>query len=165
MRIPRHLAATMAALSLTLAPAAVLAHTELTLSDPADGAVLTEAPTEVVLTFSGEIGEDGTFTVTDADGASVGEGGVDLDVADRNILRGDVTITEPGEYTVTYAVAAEDGHPTEGELTFTFDPEGEASTPDTAVPVRGTPAPAIAGLVLVLASGALAVRRIVIGRA
>jgi copper resistance protein C len=165
MRFARHLAAPVAALSLILAPAAVLAHSELTASDPADGAVLTAAPTEVVLTFSGEIGEDAAFTVTDADGASVGEGSVDLDVADRNVLRGDVTIREPGEYTVTYSVTAEDGHPAEGEVTFSFDPEDETSTPDTAVLAPGTPASAIAGLVLLLASGAFAVRRIVIGRA
>ena len=165
MRFARYVAAAAAALALAVAPAAVLAHTELTASDPADGSVLTEVPTEVVLTFSGEVAEDGSFTVTDADGAAVGEGSVDLDVAERNVLRGDVTISEPGTYTVAYSVAARDGHPTEGQLTFTYDPEGAASTPDTAVPAPSPAGSVAAGLVLGVAASLLAARRLVMRRA
>lgn len=159
----RFLLGAVVALGLTLGlPMAALAHTELTESSPADGAQLDEPPTEVVLTFEGEISEDSTFTVTDADGTEVGSGELDLDVADRNVLRGDVTITEDGTYAVAYSIVGEDGDPIEGELSFAVGEAAPGTTaPNTAMmPAAGlNPAPLGVGLIAAAAVLAFRARR------
>ena len=112
MRRPaRLLLITLATVALLALPAVVSAHVELISSSPEAGANLDSAPTEVTVTFDDEVDPDhSSFTVTDADGNEVGSGEVDLTVADRNVLRGDVTISDPGVYTVNYTVAGVDGH-------------------------------------------------------
>ena len=147
-------------LGLTLGlPLAAFAHTDLIDASPPDGAQLDEPPTEVVLTFEAEIGEESAFTVTDADGTEVGNGELDLDVAERNVLRGDVTITEDGTYTVAYLIVGEDGDPIEDELSFAV---GEATPgtipPNTAMMPAAGVNPAILGIVLVSAAAVLGVR-------
>lgn len=136
MRI-RNLFALMAALSLALVPAVVAAHAHLETSAPAAGENLDEAPDEVVLTFDDELNPDGSsFTVTDADGTEVGSGEVDLDVADRSEMRGDVAIDEPGLYTVTWTIVGSDGHEVTGEFSFGFqsdDPVPTGEAPNTAL--------------------------------
>lgn len=146
--------------SLTLVPAAVLAHTELASADPADGSTISDAPDEVVLTFEREVADGSTFTVTDPSGDEVGAGEVDLEVADRNVLRGAIEVDEPGEYRVSWSVVGEDGHAVEGEVTFTYAPQGSPEPPDTALP-GGTDAPPLAaiGVVLLLASACIGARR------
>lgn len=149
------------ALGLTVGlPVAALAHTDLAESSPADGAQLDEAPTEVVLTFEGEIGEDSTFTVTGADGTEVGSGELDLDVAERNVLRGEVTITEDGSYTVAYTIVGEDGDPIEGEVTFTVgEATGGTATPNTAMAPAVGPNPTLFGGVGLLVLAGILARR------
>jgi methionine-rich copper-binding protein CopC len=141
--------AAIAAAGLILALAApVAAHEELTGSDPAAGSTLAEAPTEVVLTFSGELAPESGFVVVDADGDDVGVGELDLEVAERNILRGSVTITADGTYTVRWTAVAVDEHPEEGSFTFSV---GEGQAPNTALSSPG-PAP-LAGLALLMLAG------------
>lgn len=165
MQPMRRIAPFLLACALAALPALSLAHTELASADPADGSTLTEPPTEIVLTFEGEVGEGSTFTVTGPDGATVGEGELDLDVADRNVLRGEVEVTATGEYTISWSVAGEDGHPVEGELGFTYDPASEATTPDTAMAAgTGTPIAAI-GVLLVVLAGMVTARRTLAARA
>ena len=149
----------LVALSITLGlPALAAAHTELIESTPGDGAQLDDPPTEVVLTFEGEVSEDSSFTVTDADGNEVGSGELDLNVADRNVLRGEVTITEDGTYTVAYSVVGEDGDPIEGEVTFTVGGVGSGTTaPNTAV------APPSPGVTLSLLGFGLLLAGLVLG--
>lgn len=147
------------ALGLTLGlPLAALAHTDLVESSPSDGARLDEPPTEVVLTFEGEIGEDSAFTVTDTDGAEVGSGVLDLGVADRNVLRGDVSITEDGTYTIAYLIVGEDGDPIEGEVTFAVGATAP-SAPDTAMAPAAAPSLALIGLGLMSAAVVLGAAR------
>lgn len=142
-------------------PALAAAHTDLIDSSPADGAQLDEPPTEVVLTFEGEVNDESSFTVTDVDGNQVGSGELDLDVADRNVLRGDVSITEEGTYAVAYTIVGEDGDPIEGEVTFTVGEvdAGGATPPDTALPAPGVRLNAsVLGVGLLLVAGGLALR-------
>jgi len=159
MRPMRRIAPLLLAGSLALLPALTLAHTELTASDPADGSTLTDAIDEVVLTFAGEVGQDAGFIVRNASGAEVGSGGVDLEVADRNVLRGGVTVAEIGEYTVAWSVVGDDGHEVEGEVTFTYDPDGEASAPDTALPLRPRSSTTLTGVLLVGLAATIPIRR------
>ena len=147
---------------LALAPAAASAHTELTSSDPADRSTLTEAPTEVMLTFEGEVSEDSTFAVTGPSGDEVGSGELDLDVAERNVLHGEVAVEEPGEYVVAYSIIGEDGDPIEGEVRFTFDSDATASpaTPNTAMVAPVTASPTVlAGIAFLALAGVVAARR------
>jgi len=159
-------AAAVAALIAAL-PAAVAAHAELETSTPAAGANLNAAPTTVTLNFSEGLKPDASsFTVKDADGNEVGSGDVDLNVADRNVMTGDVTITDPGVYTVTYSVIAEDGHASGG--TFSFGYKATESIPgstthedpDTAMSRPSTPIPVLAGWLLVALAGVVGLRRL-----
>lgn len=171
MRHPRRLLPIVLALGLAAVPAATLAHAELVSTDPAAGASLDDPPSEVVITFDGELDPVSGFTVTHADGDEVGVGEVDLEVAERNVLRGAVTITEPGVYTVSWTAISDDGHAEEGTFSFGYlagasdetegghDDEGE--TPDTALSAPATNGSLGAGVVLLLVALAMTVRRLV----
>ena len=146
---------------------AVAAHVELITSSPAAGANLPTAPTEVTITFDDELDPDlSSFTVADAGSISVGGGEVDLTVADRNVMAGTVTITQPGVYTVTYHVAGGDGHQLEGSFSFGFQatttiPEPNSDEgPDTAMrePSRGLGV-VLLGALLLAVSALLVARR------
>jgi len=159
-------AAAVAALVAAL-PAAAIAHAELESSTPAAGANPDAAPTTVTLNFSEELKPDGSsFTVKDADGHEVGSGEVDLNVADRNVMTGDVTIADPGVYTVTYSVIAEDGHASGGAFSFGYKATEAipGSTthedPDTAMARPSTPILVIVGWLLVALAGVVGFRRL-----
>ena len=102
-------------------------------------------------------------------GNEVGSGEVDLTVADRNVMRGDVTVSDPGIYTVSYIVAGVDGHEIEGTFSFGYNtdatiPEptgGEHDEgPDTALPY-GQPSPLpVVGALLIGLAALLGVRRL-----
>ena len=167
----RHALATMAAIGAALClltvPALVLGHVELTNSSPTAGDNLDTAPSEVSVTFDDELDPDqSSFMVTDAHGHEVGNGEVDLTVADRNVMNGTVTISVPGVYTVRYTVAGVDGHVLEGSFSFGFqataeipEPTGDEHGPDTALPQPRSSVPALVGLLLLAAGGLLAMRR------
>ena len=162
----------LAAGALLAIPAAASAHVELISSSPEAGDNLDSAPTEVAVTFDDELDPDhSTFTVADADGNEVGSGEVDLTVADRNVMRGDVTISDPGVYTVSYRVAGVDGHEIEGTFSFGFNTEdtipdstgGEHDEgPDTALPYRQPSPLPMVGMLLIGLAAALGVRRLML---
>lgn len=139
-----------------LLPGVVAAHSDLESTSPEAGATLDEPPTEVAMVFSGELEADGSgFVVTDADGTEVGAGEVDLDVAERNELRGAVEITEPGVYTVSWTAIAADGDEQTGDFTFAYETDAGAAgqdAPDTALQSPSASVPTIlAGMLLLLA--------------
>ncbi len=109
----------------------VAAHAELISSSPRAGEELRAAPDQVVLTFEREVRDDSIFRVTDAGGRTVGSGELDLDVAERNVLRGAVEASASGVYTVDWSVTdVEDGDTTTGAFTFSvMPPDGSAAAP------------------------------------
>jgi methionine-rich copper-binding protein CopC len=116
------------ALAAAIVPAAAVAHATLISSSPAADETLAIPPETVTLVFDGELAPDGTgFTVTDADADVAGEGELDLTVAERNEIHGDVRARRPGTYTVAWTAVAADGHEEMGEFDFTV-----AEPPDTA---------------------------------
>ena len=128
------------ALALLVVPTAS-AHTELIASDPADGAVLQSAPAAVTLTFSEElVGLQPVLLVTGPDGQANHAGEPRLDAATLAI---DVApLTVPGVYSVAYRVVSADGHPVEGQISFTLDqPAAAGTTPPTAAAIS-PPGPA-----------------------
>lgn len=167
IRLP--LAAFALGAALAALPAVTVAHAELVSSDPEVGANLDAAPSEVTLTFDDELEPDGSgFTVTDHHGDEVGGGTLDLDVADRNVLAGAVSISEPGVYTVEWTVLGIDGHEITGSFSFGYAtdeeiPDGEDGhgheSPDTALHEPARAPLAAIGLGLLTAAALLAVRR------
>ena len=134
-----------------------MAHAGLVSSSPAADDTLTVPPEAVTLVFDGELTPDGTgFTVTDADGGVVGEGALDLTVAERNEIRGDLEPGGPGTYTVTWTAVSADGHEERGDFTFTLV---NAESPNTAtMPADRHPLTQLGSIALLVAA-AIGLRR------
>ncbi|KQS73218.1 hypothetical protein ASG41_00505 [Modestobacter sp. Leaf380] len=117
---------TLTAVLLTAGPAS--AHTGLSGTLPADGAVVTEAPTTVTLSFSAAVRGPGV-TVTGPDGVGVGGEAT----VDGSVVTVPVTLTTGGTHTVDWAVTSGDGHRLEGATTFDWAPPVPLPVP-SAVP-------------------------------
>ncbi|GAA2653480.1 copper resistance CopC/CopD family protein [Streptomyces vastus] len=98
--------------------APVSAHAALTGSDPQQGAVVDEAPTQVSLTFSEKVAmSDGSVRVLDPKGKQV-DTGKTTDLGSNTYA---VNLHEglpDGTFTVTYQVVSADSHPVAGAFTF-----------------------------------------------
>lgn len=103
------------------------AHAALTDSDPARGAVVDTAPTQVSLTFSEQIAVgDDAVRVLDPKGKRVDKG------APANPSGTTYTVTlvgglPDGTYTVAYQVVSADSHPVAGAFTFSIGAPSETS--------------------------------------
>ena len=115
------------------------AHASLVKSEPADGAVLADPPGAVTLVFDDAI--ESAFTevvVLDAEGTHQERG--------EPHVAGD-TVTQPlaiigaGVFRVSYRVAAADGHPVTGTLTFVVGggSDSTAAAPSAAPYAGATP--------------------------
>lgn len=118
------------------------AHSALTSSTPADGAVVTEPLDRVDLTFSEAplAGLDAglRIQVTDADGTDVSTG----DVTVSGMTMGKAVELENGAYTVLWRYVSPDGHPIDGSYGFEYRAAvatPSATTPPTSVPVSPSP--------------------------
>jgi len=94
-----------------------LAHTGLDTSFPENGGVVTEELREISLTFEGKIEQGSTLEVSDSNGQSI-------PVEDTLIEDTQMTGTLPnalvnGDYTVVWNIIGADGHPIQGEFSFT----------------------------------------------
>ena len=129
------------------AAAPALAHDELVATTPSAGETVTAPPTSIGLEFSQEMYPEGTFAEVR------GEDGVDY--ADGTPTVEGTIVTIPlktglpnGVYTVNWQITSSDGHPTQGDWTFTLAAEqapvtDPATDPSTdATPVTGTSADA-----------------------
>lgn len=131
----RHAAALLTAGALTLLPLLpASAHDELTAVSPEPDSVLSTAPEELELTFSGEIMDIGhQVLVTDSEGHSVTEGPLEPE-GNRIVQPLAEGGTEDETYRVVWRVVSGDGHPIEG--TFSYDvgsgaePTADPSTPE-----------------------------------
>ena len=139
----------IAVLATTLAiamPGVALAHSELETADPADGAVLTEQPSEIVLTFSAELRDNSSIKLIDPSGAQIGEAGVDPE--DDTVMRlaiGELAMA-PGTYEIRWTSVSTDGDVLNDTLTFelTTPPPTPSPTPEptdapTASPTASAP--------------------------
>ena len=134
------------------------AHATLRSMTPAAGSTVSNAPTQVVLTFDEPVSTSfATVTVTDAKGASVTSG--------KTVVSG-ATVTqklEPvgsGHYTVAFRVVSDDGHPISQKASFTValpaaTTSAPASTPSSAPsssPATASPTPSSAASATVAGS-------------
>jgi methionine-rich copper-binding protein CopC len=115
------------------------AHSALTSSTPADGAVVTEPLESVDLTFSEAplAGLDAglRIQVTDASGADVARG--DVTVSGTTMRR--AVDLDQGSYSVLWRYVSPDGHPIEGTLAFEYRAAAPVSTPSASVTPTPTP--------------------------
>src|SRR5690625_4598452 len=102
--------------ALTALPAA--AHATLLSATPEDGGELEEVPDAVVLTFNEDITDLGTdIVVTGPDGEDATDGETQIEGPEvSRALAADLTA---GEYTISWRAVSADGHPIDGESTFT----------------------------------------------
>jgi copper transport protein len=160
------LALAVCAVGAWAAPAA--AHAELRSSDPADGAVLRTAPSQVRLTFTEPPDPTLSFVhVLDALGKGVEVGSPRPVPGDRFSIRTSLGSLPKGVYTVTWRTVSEaDGHVTAGSFSFGVgeSPIGATPPPGSAQPEN--PPPSVlavvgrwclyAGLAVLLAGGTTA---------
>lgn len=99
------------------ASATISAHTHLGSTNPADGDTVTEPLTVITLTFEGQIEQGSTFELIGADGTSVALEGIT--VADGEMTGTLAAPPENGDYVVQWNSISADGHPMEGEFSFT----------------------------------------------
>jgi methionine-rich copper-binding protein CopC len=101
------------------------AHAGLVSSDPANGSLLTTAPSQVTLTFNEDLLETMVnVSVLDANNAVIS-----ADVAEAagpTVIVGWPSQATDGTYRLAYRVVSADGHPVTGEIEFTID---AAATP------------------------------------
>jgi methionine-rich copper-binding protein CopC len=150
------------------------AHTTLTASSPAKGAVVT-SPAQIRLTFGDPVRFTGVV-VEDAKGGHHEAG--KAQAVDNHVTQAVAGVLPPGVYTVGWRVVAPDGHPVTGEYRFTVKAGGAsspASPASSAAPTTPASSPAaepvehtssagwwyvgLVVLVLALAGGGLALVR------
>ena len=119
------------ALAVLLPASPASAHTRLASSSPAPGAVVPGETGEVVLAFDGAVRAELTrVAVTGPDGAEAAQGAPA--VRGTDVVQALSTPLPAGEWTVTYRVVADDGHPISGTIAFTVSSSPAAATPSTA---------------------------------
>ena len=122
-------AAVLVAAAWSLGPGSpAVAHDALIGTDPADGAVLDAAPSQVVLTFAAEQAGVGAEVVVSGPEATTW--------SDGDAVTSGTIVTQPlapgmpdGAYTVAWRSVAQDGHPVTGAITFSVDGPGEGPEP------------------------------------
>jgi hypothetical protein len=142
-------------------PASIAAHSELESTTPEDGAVLSAAPAEIVLTFDAPLNTSrSSVTLHDASGTQIAKGGVDP--ADDTVMRLTPPPMDPGEYEIRWTSVSEDGDllrdtlhfeltappsapPTPSPTTAPSEAPSEAPTPSPAPSVAPSPSPSADG--------------------
>ncbi len=98
------------------------AHARLVSISPADGATLTTAPTEVVVTFDDTVTPGlSVVTVKSSNGANVAQG--KATEAGPVVTQALLPDLPGGAYTVAWKIVSDDGHPVSGTSTFTVQTE------------------------------------------
>lgn len=145
-----------AAGALALAPASVAsAHDYVVSSDPAAGATVTTALTQVSLTFNDVVldlsgdGESSIVQVTGEDGRHFETG---CATADGRVVTAPVALGAAGSYRMAWQIVSADGHTVSENLDFTYEPpegapeaKGTANRPECGASGGGSTAAATAG--------------------
>ncbi len=101
-----------------------LAHADLASADPAAGATVKSAPTEVSITFTEEVEPKfSSIQVLDAGGKRVDDGKAHTAPSNEKLLSIGLEPLAPGTYKVIWhAMSADDSHKTKGSYEFTVKP-------------------------------------------
>ncbi len=135
-----------------LQPAPAWAHSQLVSTSPANGALVSGSPQQIVLTFDENVQDIGDVVIV------TGPNGGRFDTGKPTVV--DRTATQPleplpyrGHYSVTCRVVSADGHPLTGTLGFTLT-AGATAPPATVQPPDGADEPVDSGTGGALAAGA-----------
>ncbi|WP_076260534.1 copper resistance CopC family protein [Intrasporangium flavum] len=118
------------------APTVASAHDVLERSNPSDGAAVNTLPDAVELSFAEAPLAVGTQIVVTGPTGNVAEGSPTIE---GSIVRQKLAATAPGgDYTVTYRVTSDDGHPVTGSFSFhaMVGLDGSTATAGPSVHVR-----------------------------
>lgn len=122
----------VALVGLVLAAGPTQAHSVLEGSTPAEGDVLTTAPTEVTLTFNEPVNLVAeSVQVFAPDGTRVEHGKAALTTDSSKVVRVGMASSQQGTYLVSWRVVSADSHPLAGAFTFSV---GKASKTVAAAP-------------------------------
>jgi methionine-rich copper-binding protein CopC len=111
-------------------PQAALAHDTLLSTDPEDGSTVDSSPEKITLEYSANILDvSPVVRITDADGTVVQEGDPEIDGPDA-IAKVEKPL-DPGTYTIQWRVVSSDGHPIEGDFSFTVAGDGADAGPSS----------------------------------
>jgi methionine-rich copper-binding protein CopC len=126
----------LAAAMLCLGASAALGHGETVKTDPKKNATLSAVPHSVAVDLSEPPTNGSLFKVTDGCARNVAA----HVTIEGNRLLAHIDEGQPGKWTAAYQiVSAADGHPSDGNWTFTV--EGEADCGEEDASTTGTPAP------------------------
>lgn len=125
----------VAALALLATPGVASAHNVLIDTDPANGATLDTAPETVTLTYNEAVKEipDAQWLIIygpDDMNYAVGDAKVD-----DNTLSAPFAAGPAGDYRAVFRAVSADGHPVNGELTFTLTDAAAGDAKGTTPPV------------------------------
>ncbi|WP_163530017.1 copper resistance CopC family protein [Halobacillus ihumii] len=107
----------------------VYAHTGLKSSNPENASTVTEELSDITLTFETQIEQTSSFELQNANGETVAVNNLSIE---GNTMTG--SIAEPlenGDYQVVWNIIGVDGHPIEGEFSFTVDVPAKESSNDS----------------------------------
>lgn len=136
----------LAALAVLGSTPPVLAHNVLISTDPAKDASLATGPARITLTFDAPVqgGDINQIAVTGPNGTQWAEGKVTID---GNVVSAAVRPLGPaGVYTVGYRILSADGHPVEGQYTFTLTKAGNGTPAQTGAATAANPASGSGGV-------------------
>jgi methionine-rich copper-binding protein CopC len=128
--------------ALLVSPVAVLAHAELETVDPADGATVTVAPTEIVMTFSEALDPaKSSIVVALIGGDEVASGGI-VDPAEPTRMTLAIPELTAGEYELRWTSAsAVDGDLDRGTTMFSYAPPPPTPNPTASATPSASPTP------------------------
>ena len=132
MRLRGVLFVVLGLVALSVVAGAASAHANYVSSNPAAGAILPQAPTNVTVTLSEQIQPgSASIRVTNSSGAEVDLGNTQISPSDAFTMSVGLTRIGPGIYTVTWnAISAVDGHFTTGSFSFAVEnPDGTLPGP------------------------------------
>ena len=113
-------------------PQAAWAHNALVSTSPGDGKTVTEPPSSIVLTFNEPAIATGTKVLVTGPDGSVAAG--DPQLVDTTVEQTLLPELSAGEYTVEWRVTSADGHPINGEFSFTVRTGSVGKSTATPVP-------------------------------
>lgn len=120
------------------------AHTHLDSSTPEDGQVVTEELSEITLHFEGKIEQTSKMVLSNSQGQTLPIGNISME--DGKMIGSLESPMENGDYLLTWNIIGADGHPIEGEISFSVDVEdserpAETSNNETKQPEESTKQP------------------------
>ncbi len=110
------------------------AHSQLVSSSPANGSVLTTAPTDVTFVFDEPL-LPGLDTISINTEAGVNVASKRVEPVNNTLSMPWPTDIKPGTYQVAYRIVSGDGHPVTGAITFSYGTPAAPGSPPSATEV------------------------------